>query len=118
MITRAQSIDFISQEEAKKMHISLTRRGWRQREPLDDDLEPEQPRVLRRSFDLLVEAGVTTPAEIQHALCLQPADIIQLANLDRDYFDDALPPVRLLQGAKTLHLVGGDEEVRGSTRGA
>ena len=42
------------------MHKSIRRRGWHRGEPLDDELRPEEPRVLARSLALIVEAGLKT----------------------------------------------------------
>jgi len=103
MITRASTIDLISRDEAVVMHKSIRRRGWHRGEPLDDELRPEEPRVLARSLALIVEAGLKTPADIQQAICLHPSDIIQLCNLDANYFTDAQPSVRLFNGIKIIH---------------
>ncbi len=102
MITRASTIGLISQDEAVVMHKSIRRRGWHRGEPLDDEIRPEEPRVLARSLALIVEGGLKTPADIQQALCLHPSDIIQLCNLDADYFTDAQPSVRLVHGGMKI----------------
>ncbi len=95
MILRAKAIDLIGEDQMRALLISRTRRGWRQHEPLDDVLRPEQTRVLQRSFQMLVDARVKTPEQIQQELSLHPSDITELANLPPDFFGDIPPNVRL-----------------------
>ena len=52
MIMRSEQLGMLSEEQAKRSWINMSRRGWRKQEPLDERLVAERPRVLRRSFEL------------------------------------------------------------------
>ncbi len=53
MIMRGRQTNLLSEETARRLWIAYNRRGWRKVEPLDDQLPPEEPAVLRRSYELL-----------------------------------------------------------------
>jgi len=96
MIKRAQDLNLITPDRAERLWINLSRRGWRRREPLDDCLEAEEPSFLRRAFDLLLDRGGITPAQIEAHLNLRSQDIEQVCGL---------PPGHLGQGARTIRLI-------------
>ena len=85
MIVRCVQLDILSEEQARRMWIAMNRRGWRKQEPLDDRMTPEQPRLLRRSFELLVDEGIKTTDQILTDLSLGSFDIESLACLERGY---------------------------------
>lgn len=81
MLTRAQHAGFISEDASRKLWISLSRKRWRTSEPFDDTMEPEEPRLLRRSFELIFGNGAQTAADVQSRLALPAADIESLSAL-------------------------------------
>ena len=81
MIMRTEDLGIVTESQARRLWINMSRRRWRKEEPLDDRLVPEQPRLLRRSIEMLIESGVKTPSQIVQDLCLGTQDIEALANL-------------------------------------
>ncbi|CBE68397.1 MAG: ImmA/IrrE family metallo-endopeptidase [Candidatus Methylomirabilis oxygeniifera] len=81
MVKRAEDLEFISSEQAKRLWINYSRRRWRAKEPLDGELEVEQPRLLVRAFELLLNEGIQTCEQILSHLPLNPNDIEALATL-------------------------------------
>lgn len=81
MIKRAEDLEFISSEQVKRLWINYSRRRWRGKEPLDDELEVEKPRLLVRAFELLFNEGIQTCEQILSHLPLNPNDIEGLAAL-------------------------------------
>lgn len=106
MIHRAEDLNLISSDQARRLWISHTRRGWNRREPLDDELPVEQPRTLRRAFELLVNEGIQSRAEIATRLPFPADDIEDLACLDPGFLDDMPPAVRLLPTARLRKRTG------------
>ncbi|MDO8289105.1 MAG: XRE family transcriptional regulator [Parvibaculum sp.] len=82
MIMRSKHLDLIDEDEARRLWINYNRRGWRTGEPLDGKLETEEPHLIRRSFELLMEEGVQSAAQIMKALPLPVADLEELADLE------------------------------------
>ena len=79
MLHRADALDMTTEKQSKGLWVNLTRRGWRTREPLDDQLEPESPRLLRRAVELIINKGVLDPGQIISDLCLSSLDISELS---------------------------------------
>ena len=82
---RCGHLGILSEEQQRRAWINMNRKGWWTFEPLDDRLIPEQPRLLRRSFELLVREGIKTPEQIISDLGLNPTDVEILACLEAGY---------------------------------
>lgn len=63
MIHRACDLGLLNEDRQRRMWINLTQRGWRVREPLDDVLEVEQPRYLKRCVELLMENQIVSRSD-------------------------------------------------------
>ena len=87
MIFRARELNLMSAEKASRMWPNLARRGWRKTEPLDDTLEPEQPRLLRRSLELILNSGAATRQDMLMHTALSFWDVEELIGLPRDYLN-------------------------------
>lgn len=85
MVMRCEQLGILSEDQAKRTWINLSRRGWRKEEPLDDRLVPERPRLLRRSIELLVNEGIKTPEQIVSDLGINAGDVESLACLNPGY---------------------------------
>jgi hypothetical protein len=85
MIRRARHAELISDDLERSLWINYSRRGWRRNEPYDDEMEPEGPRLLRSSFDLILSDGAQTPDDIAAAIALPATDIEALAGLQMGY---------------------------------
>lgn len=82
MIMRSKQLDLIDDDDARRLWINYNRRGWRNGEPLDGKLEKEEPHLIRRSFELLMEEGVQSASQIVKALPFPTADLEELADLE------------------------------------
>src|SRR5437588_10972193 len=54
MVTRARQTGLITEAMGTSLYVNLSRRGWRQTEPYDETMEPEEPRLIRRAFELML----------------------------------------------------------------
>jgi Zn-dependent peptidase ImmA (M78 family) len=97
MVKRSRNLGLISDEQERRLFINRSRRGWRQREPLDDTLEPELPRFVRRSIELLIDKGVVARHDIPFQLALTPGDIEELAGLRPGYLTESDDPSAVLK---------------------
>jgi Zn-dependent peptidase ImmA (M78 family)/transcriptional regulator with XRE-family HTH domain len=82
MIMRSKQLDLIDDDDARRLWINYNRRGWRNGEPLDGKLQKEEPHLIRRSFELLIEEGVQSTSEIVKALPFPTSDLEELADLE------------------------------------
>lgn len=87
MIMRCEQLGIMGQTQVTRSFINLGRKGWRKREPLDDVLPIEEPRLLRRCVQLLVESGTKSKQQIISDLVETPSDVESLLTLAPGYFD-------------------------------
>lgn len=95
MIYRSADLGFVSKEQTRRLWINRTRRGWKFREPLDDELPIEEPRLLSRAFELLVNEGVQSRDQIRFALPYALGDIEELAGLSPGFLEEKPAPISL-----------------------
>ena len=67
MIHRAQDLSIIDREEARRLYVLYSRRRWNSAEPYDDD-PVEEPRLLRRMFEMIIENSIIDRQQISAAL--------------------------------------------------
>jgi Zn-dependent peptidase ImmA (M78 family) len=96
MIARARQLELIDDDQERKLWINRTRRGWRTNEPLDDTIEPETSRFLRRSVELLIDKKIVSRQDIPFQLGLTAKDVEELAGLTPGYLSDQTDEMRPL----------------------
>lgn len=75
MVKRLRKLRLISREREQRLFINISRRHWRTREPLDEELEIERPRVLRKAFDVLRDRNIINKESLTIRLALTIEDI-------------------------------------------
>lgn len=78
MIYRCDDLGLLSENQV----LYLRKRLGRKLEPLDGELSPEEPKLLRQAIELLISDGGKTSDSIVNALKLPPKDIEELCNLE------------------------------------
>ena len=112
MIVRCAQLGILSDEQMRRAWINMSRKGWRTCEPLDDRLVPERPRLLRRSFELLLKEGIKSRDQIIADLCLNAHDVESLACLDPGFLTgDSDDPTVLPQLRQDLFVKTGTSNV-------
>jgi len=95
MLQRSKQIGLCSEEQLQQLWRLYSRRGWKKREPLDDELPIEEPHLLRLSFELIISRNIQTRNDVLHNLPYTAADIEELAGLSPGYLSDAQLEIRL-----------------------
>lgn len=94
MIRRAADLGLVDEYSLQRLYANKNRRWGRRSEPLDDEIPIEQPRFVKRSFDLLLDEGLTSKAEIESATAMYIADVELAAGLEPGHFGDDAPNYR------------------------
>jgi Zn-dependent peptidase ImmA (M78 family)/transcriptional regulator with XRE-family HTH domain len=97
MIMRAYYLEILSEAAAQRLWKYRATRGWHKAEPYDSpcDTPVDEPRLLRRSIEMLVSAKVRTKSDLlTFDFCLGASDVEMLACLPAHYFVEsaAIPP--------------------------
>jgi hypothetical protein len=85
MIKRTQDLGLLTQDQAQRLWIKRTRNGWHLREPLDDELPIETPRLLPKAIHMLLDNKLVSRQKFLSACPFSPNDIEVLGNLERGY---------------------------------
>lgn len=86
IIMRLTALELLDDDGALILHKRRSARWGGKSEPGDEDRRPEQPRLLRRTIDLLVEEKVMPLDAIPRHIGLAAGDVEALAGLPRGYF--------------------------------
>ncbi|WP_234744925.1 XRE family transcriptional regulator [Burkholderia sp. WTPI3] len=112
MIMRLRALDLLDDDDALVLFKRRSARWGAKSEPGDGDRKPEQPRLLRRTIDLLVNEGVMPIEAIPRHLGLSAVDIEMLAGLPEGYFQGKSNVIEL---ARLKSAVAGTIGVKGDS---
>lgn len=93
MIHRCSDLKIITEDQTRRLWINYSRRKWRGFEPMDERMIVEEPQLLRRAFELLVDQGIKSRAAIMSELPFIQEDVELIANLPIGYLDEESPYV-------------------------
>jgi Zn-dependent peptidase ImmA (M78 family)/DNA-binding XRE family transcriptional regulator len=88
MVKRAEDLGLINEEQTKQLWISLNRRGWKFREPFDEEIEIETPKLLSRVFTLVITEQVQSKDEIRWEIPYAPGDIEALSGVNHEFWEN------------------------------
>jgi Zn-dependent peptidase ImmA (M78 family)/DNA-binding XRE family transcriptional regulator len=104
MIIRARHAGLVSEETERRLWVNYSRRGWRRNEPFDENTDPEEPKLLRRSFEVLLSEGSQSAQDVIARLALAPGDIESLSSLPRGYLQQDFAPATVLKHRGDLRV--------------
>jgi Zn-dependent peptidase ImmA (M78 family) len=85
MIMRCHHLEIIDEEYERKLWMNYNRRGWSKQEPLDDRLPIEQPKLLRRSLELLVKENILSREDFISQLPYPTSALEEIINLPKNF---------------------------------
>ena len=87
MLMRLEVLGMIDADDKLSLFKRRSARWGAKSEPGDDKRTPEQPRLLRRTVELLIDSGVMPAPAVPRHLGLSPRDVEALAGLRDGFFD-------------------------------
>lgn len=100
MIRRAARLHILSKEYERRLWKHYSSKGWRKIEPLDEQLDGENPRLLARSVQLLVDEKVRDRRSLLTDFRLKGKDVEALCGLQPGYMSADLPGAEMLPRLK------------------
>ena len=97
MIKRTESLGLLSENQAERLWRKRAKNGWHLREPLDDELPVETPRLLPKAIHMALDNKVVSRQTFLAACPLAPNDIEILGGLERGYLIEPEATPRVLQ---------------------
>ncbi len=94
---RAGDLNIVGENQKSYIFRQLNIIGSRKKEPLDDEISPEQPVLLRRAMEIIVSSAIKSSDQIFEELKIPPEDLQMLAGLDKSFFarEQNVIPLRL-----------------------
>ncbi len=83
MIRRCYDNNLINKSQYEYLQRQMSVRRYRATEPLDDVLPDEQPQVLRKAIEMLIEHEVQSPEEIRESIKLPIEQLEMLLAIDK-----------------------------------
>lgn len=77
IIRRARDLGIISENQYRYLVKQISARGWRQEEPAELRVEPEQPRAFRQMAEMIFDRPIDTQA-MAKGISLLPVDVVGL----------------------------------------
>lgn len=81
MIMRLRAMEIISEDDYLRLIKHRSAKWGNRQEPNDDDRAPEEPRLLKRTMDLLVREGIISPEALPSMLGISARDVESLLAL-------------------------------------
>lgn len=97
-IYRSSELMLLSEEQVLNLRKQLSANRWRKREPLDDEIQFEMPKALKKSFNLVLENNVQDIGDILASNRLSKATIEALIGMilpDSPHQHAATPEIHL-----------------------
>lgn len=96
MVSRCSELGIYDETQTLNLRKEISRRRWRTREPLDEEIRFEHQGMLRRGLGMVIEAGETTPERLLREVGLSPDWIERLTGFPASSFASApVEPVSL-----------------------
>lgn len=113
IIMRLKALEMLDEDGALMLFKRRSARWGAKSEPGDEDRRPEQPRLLRRTIDLLVEEKVMPLDAIPRHIGLAAGDVEALAGLPEGYFQGKTNVVEFAR-LKATHRPVDDQPAQGN----
>ena len=111
MIKRCENLGYINEDQTRRLWINYSRRGWRAGEPFDSRIPDEQPTLVRRSFEMLINEGRRDPQAVIGQLHLNANDVEELACLPNGFFIASAPEIMPKMKATATVALGSGAEI-------
>ncbi|TGY43172.1 helix-turn-helix domain-containing protein [Clostridium perfringens] len=90
IIRKCKDFNLISEEKYIYFQKRISYNGWRKKEPLDERIIEEEPRLLKDIIELLNDNNVLSKKTLLREINLDKEEFVKLCNLPIDFFDDTL----------------------------
>lgn len=91
MLMRCHGLGLMDDNDKTRLYKNLSARGWRRKEPLDDVIRPDEPKLLGRAVSMIVEHGFFTKEVLLDELGFDASNQERLCGLAPGYFIGTTP---------------------------
>jgi hypothetical protein len=88
MLMRSKDLGLVNEIEAQSLWRKYSRQGFKRKEPWDDKIPVEKPRIVAESFKVIVHNNIQSVSDILFRIRLPHYEIEELAGLSRNFLND------------------------------
>ena len=96
MIKRCEVLGLLSENQIKYLGDQMTRRGYWQKEPLDD-MPVERPVAFKQAIDILIDNNIITPYKLHEDLGINFNELEEYCFLEKGYLAPPSTPSNIIQ---------------------
>lgn len=104
MIFRCADLGLLSEHQILYLRRQIAAKKMRKKEPLDDLLVREEPTIIKRAVELLVENNIFTPEQLLYKFGLYAEDIEELLGIKKEFFAPVENDVDIRLKSRKPHL--------------
>ena len=86
MVYRCKNLGIFDDDQITNLYKQISFRKWRTKEPLDDQISMETPKLLQRAAEIVLNSGKRMADQIVNDLCLSAKTLSALIGLPVDLF--------------------------------
>jgi Zn-dependent peptidase ImmA (M78 family)/transcriptional regulator with XRE-family HTH domain len=86
MIYRCKDLFIFDEAQITNLYKQISFRKWRTKEPLDNEIQFEQPRLLKQALELMIRAGRKIAGEVANELRISSRLIAAFCGVRPEYF--------------------------------
>lgn len=105
MIMRCYQLDLIDDNQKLNLFKRLSAKGWRTKEPFDDQVPFENSRLLPRAVSMLVDQNIISKRDLLEEFALPPTICEGLCGLPEGFFREPKPEIDNLVQLKVAGTV-------------
>jgi Zn-dependent peptidase ImmA (M78 family) len=92
MVYRCKDLGIFDEDQVTNLYKQISHRKWRTKEPLDDQIPLEQPKLLTRAADLVVSAGKKMADQIVNEIQVNADFLAAICGVSTQFFE---PPISI-----------------------
>ena len=85
MIIRAKQLNLINENQSTYLWKKMSYNGYRKNEPLDDEIKPEIPILMKQAIEILINNKIFTAIDILNEISLNKDEIDTLLTLPKNF---------------------------------
>ena len=86
MIMRASNLGIISDEQKDRLWRNYSRQGFNKKEPLDNDIQPEKPFLLKKAVQMIIEGNQQDKLQVCLSLPFGIPALEEITGVPSGYF--------------------------------
>ena len=94
IVRRCLDLELITEERYTLLQKQISKRKWRNFEPLDDLIKNEIPGLFNEAFTLLIENNIITKPDILNSILFSEDELLRVCCLESDFFKEKKISIR------------------------